>query len=90
MAYVDVDATRCDGSTCCTTICRENVFELRAPARSLPLLARLKVRLHGGRQAFVARESACTGCMECALGCAEGAISVSPGARPGTELSTFF
>ena len=44
----------------------------------LPLLVRLKVWAHGGKQAFVVNEAACTACMKCVEVCPEDAIRVTP------------
>lgn len=51
---------------------------MREPAAELGWLIRLKVRFHGGKQAFVANEAACTSCMECVKACPEDAITVIP------------
>ena len=48
----------------------------KAP-RTLPLLVRIKVAVHGGRQAVVVNEAACTACMKCVEVCPEDAIRVT-------------
>jgi len=78
MAQVTVDPLRCEGSRLCAQVCPVAVFALRPPDPGLPFLARLKVAFHGGRQAFVAQEGACTACMRCVAICPEQAITVRP------------
>ena len=76
MAQVTVDPRRCEGAKDCIAVCPERVFAMRSPDPSLPWHVRLKVRVHGGKQAYVANEAACTACMECVKACPEKAISV--------------
>lgn len=78
MAKVSVDHIRCEGKKLCAQVCPEGVFALRKSEPSLPLLIRLKVLAHGGKQAFVVDEAACTACMRCIEVCPESAIRVTP------------
>jgi len=76
MAHVIVDPRRCEGAKDCIDACPERVFSMRRPSADLPLLVRMKVAVHGGKQAFAAREAACTACLRCVDACPERAIAV--------------
>ena len=78
MAIVVVDPLRCEGKKTCAQVCPEAVFAIRKTDIELPLLVRLKVWAHGGKQAFVVNEAACTACMKCVEVCPEDAIRVTP------------
>jgi NAD-dependent dihydropyrimidine dehydrogenase PreA subunit len=78
MPQVTIDPLRCEGARKCAQVCPVAVFALRPPDPALPFLARLKVSFHGGRQAFVANETACTACMLCVGVCPEAAITIRP------------
>ena len=78
MAKVVVNHHRCEGKKTCAQVCPEAVFVIRKSDAVLPLLARLKVWAHGGKQAFVVNEAACTACMKCVEVCPEDAIPVTP------------
>ncbi len=73
-----VDRPRCEGKSDCLRVCPYGVFELRTltPAErgALGLLARLKVQLYGGRQAFVPDPTRCHVCRLCVAACPEHAI----------------
>jgi len=73
---VTVDAQRCEGARECIEVCEPRVFAMRPPPPEVGWLQRLKVRVHGGKQAFVRAEAACTGCMKCVTACPEQAIQV--------------
>jgi len=75
---VVVNERRCEGAKDCIEVCEPRVFAMRPPDPKLPLLIRFKVRVHGGRQAYVKDEAACTGCMKCVTACPEKAIAVTP------------
>jgi NAD-dependent dihydropyrimidine dehydrogenase PreA subunit len=77
MAKVVVDAMRCEGKKTCAQVCPESVFRLEKVPTSLPVLVLVKVFVHGGKQAVVANEAACTACMKCVEACPENAIRVS-------------
>jgi NAD-dependent dihydropyrimidine dehydrogenase PreA subunit len=87
MPKVTVDPRKCEGARKCVEICPMDVFALRAPDPALPFFVRLKVRVHGGMQAYVAREEACAGCGECTSACPEDAIRVTldDAQAPGNE-----
>jgi NAD-dependent dihydropyrimidine dehydrogenase PreA subunit len=78
MAHVTVDPRRCEGAKDCIEVCPERVFAMRKPDPSLSLLLKLKVAVHGGKQAYAAKEEACTACMKCVDACPEKAIAVTP------------
>jgi len=73
-----VDRSRCEAKTDCVTACPYDVFEVRrltAEERSeLSLLSRLKVFVHGGKQAFAVRAEDCHACGLCVKACPEKAI----------------
>ncbi|MFZ5477349.1 MAG: 4Fe-4S dicluster domain-containing protein [Myxococcota bacterium] len=72
---VTVSEARCENRRDCVRVCPERVFEMRRPRIRNPLLW-LKMKAHGGLQAFPARADACTGCMACVSACPEQAIVV--------------
>jgi NAD-dependent dihydropyrimidine dehydrogenase PreA subunit len=73
-----VDRERCEAKGDCVRVCPYDVFELRAltPAEKSPLgfVARVKLLVHGGRQAFAVRADACQACGLCVKACPEQAI----------------
>ncbi len=73
-----VDPRRCEGKTDCAQVCPYDVFDVRrltdAERQALPLLSRVKLAVHGGRQAFVARPEQCHACGLCVNACPERAI----------------
>jgi NAD-dependent dihydropyrimidine dehydrogenase PreA subunit len=77
MPKITIDVLRCEGAKKCVQLCPEKVFALRKPDYPLPLLVRLKVLAHGGKQAVVMTEAACTLCMKCVEACPERAITVA-------------
>jgi NAD-dependent dihydropyrimidine dehydrogenase PreA subunit len=76
MAKVYVDPLRCEGKKTCAQQCPEAVFRMEPAPKTLPLLVRIKVAVHGGKQAVVVNEAACTACMKCVEVCPERAIRV--------------
>ena len=72
---VTVDFHACEGHELCLEVCPTDVFVM-APTQVRHPLFWLKIKAHGGRQAFPVRESACIGCMECVKVCPELAITV--------------
>ena len=71
-----VDPRRCEGAAACVKACPTRVFRMVKPPAGLPLIARMKVAIHGGLQAEAQNESACNGCQLCLVACPERAISV--------------
>ena len=78
MTTVTIDPMRCEGAKKCAVVCETKVFVMKKPDPGLPWYVRLKVLAHGGKQAFVRDESACTACMKCVELCPEDAIVVRP------------
>ena len=78
MPRVEVDHHRCEGKKPCVQVCPEGVFAIRKSDVPLPCLIRRQVLAHGGKQAFVVNEAACTACMKCVDACPETAIRVTP------------
>jgi NAD-dependent dihydropyrimidine dehydrogenase PreA subunit len=76
-----IDRNRCEAKAECVRVCPYNVFDLRALApgdkAGMSLLGRLKARVHGNRQAFVARPQDCHACGKCVAACPEDAIRLS-------------
>lgn len=76
-----VDAQRCEGAGPCVQVCPVNVFTLRQPSRAenaaLDWKAKVKVWVHGGKQAFVTDADACRGCGLCVEACPERAIKLA-------------
>ena len=75
-----VNPERCEGAGPCVSVCPVDVFTLRkltADERSqLTIKARVKVFVHGGKQAFVTQADACRGCGLCVAICPENAIKL--------------
>jgi NAD-dependent dihydropyrimidine dehydrogenase PreA subunit len=75
-----IDRSRCEGKEDCVRVCPYGVFEIRRVeagdrARFGPL-ARLKLWVHGGRQAYVTAPGDCHACGLCVEACPEKAISL--------------
>lgn len=73
-----ISYTRCEGAGDCAEVCPFDVFELRKlTAEELGALSWttwIKVKVHGGRQAFVINGDACHACGLCVKACPEHAI----------------
>ena len=83
MPIVTVDPLRCEGKKKCVEVCPMGVFAMGPMEPGLPLLVRLKVRVHGGKQAKVAKGNLCAGCGLCVEACPEKAIRVELDAPTG-------
>ncbi|MEJ1962112.1 MAG: 4Fe-4S dicluster domain-containing protein [Gammaproteobacteria bacterium] len=73
---VTVDPRRCEGEAACIKVCPARVFRMVKPAPGIPVLTRIKVAFHGGRQGAVRNEAECIGCLKCVEACPERAITV--------------
>ncbi len=75
-----IDRNRCEAKADCVAVCPFDVFEVRTltPEERAPLsiLGRLKLLVHGGKQAFAVRAEACHACGRCVVACPERAISL--------------
>ena len=75
-----VDTGRCEAKADCVAVCPYDVFEVRKltgqERRELSLVSRLKVAVHGGKQAFVVRAEQCHSCGLCVTACPEKAIKL--------------
>jgi NAD-dependent dihydropyrimidine dehydrogenase PreA subunit len=75
-----VDQRRCEAKEDCVRVCPYDVFTVRKlndrERSALGLLTRLKVFVHGGKQAFVSRPADCHACGECVKACPEKAIQL--------------
>lgn len=73
-----VDPARCEAKAVCDAACPVDVFSIErikpAVFRSLPLLARVKVFVHGMKTAETPNADACLGCALCVTACPESAI----------------
>ena len=74
---VAIDPRRCEGKADCLRVCPTRVFRLAKAPPGLPLMARIKVAVHGGKQALVFEPDACIGCMGGVSACPEDAITVT-------------
>jgi NAD-dependent dihydropyrimidine dehydrogenase PreA subunit len=75
-----VDPNSCENKGPCVEVCPYDVFEIRPLLphewKQLGLITRFKVRVHGGKQAFVVRPEACHACGLCVSACPEKAIKL--------------
>jgi 4Fe-4S ferredoxin len=76
MPKVTVDPRRCEGKEKCVEVCPMGVFAMRPMDPALPFFTRMKVRIHGGKQAVVERGELCAGCGLCVEACPEKAVRV--------------
>lgn len=76
-----VDTGRCEGKADCVRVCPYDVFAVRtltAEERgALSFLTRVKVAVHGGKQAFVVNAGQCEACGLCVAACPEHAITLA-------------
>lgn len=61
---VEIDIQRCKGCELCTAACHENALQLSGSIN------------HKGYRYIIADNSVCTGCVNCALVCPDGVITV--------------
>lgn len=77
-----VDRRRCEGKADCVEVCPYDVFEVgtidEAEYQAMPLLIRLKLRVHGKQTAFTPQADHCRACGLCVVACPEHAITLRP------------
>ena len=77
-----VNRSRCEGKGDCVAVCPYDVFEVRRIAevqyKALPLLARVKLRVHGMKTAYTPKVDQCQACGLCVVSCPEKAITLRP------------
>jgi NAD-dependent dihydropyrimidine dehydrogenase PreA subunit len=75
-----VNHERCENKGPCVDVCPYQVLEIRSltepERRTRSLQNRLKIWIHGGKQAFVVRPEDCHACGLCVIACPEKAISL--------------
>src|SRR6266566_7885898 len=87
-----IDRSRCEAKAACVSICPYQVFEIHtlatAERQELSVPGRLKLLVHGGKQAFAVRADACRACGLCVRACPEQAIALVPAARASSLSSS--
>lgn len=77
-----VDLGACEGKGDCVRVCPYDVFIVAevppAERRTRGPVARIKLWVHGNRQAVVANPDACHACGRCVSACPENAIRLVP------------
>jgi NAD-dependent dihydropyrimidine dehydrogenase PreA subunit len=77
-----IDRNSCEAKGDCVRVCPYDVFEVRAVSdedrAALGRLARLKLWVHGGKQAYLRAPDDCHACGLCAKACPEQAITLRP------------
>jgi len=85
-----VDFAKCEGKGDCVRVCPENVFQLRridvADYAALPLLNKIKLRIHGMQVAYTPNLDACRSCSLCVSACPEHAITLRRNYPNGESL----
>jgi 4Fe-4S ferredoxin len=75
-----VDPNRCEAKADCVRVCPYHVFEVRVvpdeQRRQLGALGRLRLWVHGGKQAVVKAPDDCHACGLCVEACPEDAIKL--------------
>lgn len=80
-----IDRNRCEGKAECVRVCPHDVFTITDVSaedrRAMSVLGRLKLKAHGGRQAYALNGADCHACGLCVTACPEDAISLRPAHR---------
>ncbi len=75
-----INRERCENKGPCVEVCPYGVLVihdvLEADRRSLSTVGRLKLWVHGGKQAYATFAERCRGCGLCVAACPEKAISL--------------
>ena len=75
-----IDRNRCEGKKDCEAVCPYDVFEIKTVLPSdkekLSWLGKLKLRVHGGIQAYVRDPDLCHACGLCVTACPEKAVTL--------------
>jgi NAD-dependent dihydropyrimidine dehydrogenase PreA subunit len=75
-----IDSHRCEGKEDCVRVCPYDVFEVRKLSgderAALSFFVRLKIAVHGGKQAFAIHADQCHSCGLCVAACPEKAIKL--------------
>ena len=75
-----IDRSRCEGKDECVRVCPYDVFVVRKLTDKeralLGRLTRVKLFVHGGKQAFDIRPNDCHACGQCVRACPEKAIEL--------------
>jgi NAD-dependent dihydropyrimidine dehydrogenase PreA subunit len=73
-----ITLSRCEGAGDCVEVCPYDVFDItridESAYRSLPFIARIKLRVHGMKIATTPRADQCRACGLCVVACPERAI----------------
>lgn len=75
-----INRERCENKGACVTVCPYDVFVVRdveeEDKRALSALGRIKLWVHGSKQAYADFADRCQGCGLCLSACPESAISL--------------
>jgi 4Fe-4S ferredoxin len=76
-----INRNRCEAKGPCVEVCPYDVFQiLPVPAsdrKAMSIAGRIKLLVHGGRQAYAVNVDACRACGLCVSACPERAITLA-------------